>query len=232
MDDSSTALVQPFPMPKTTSLIRAFDNLYLAAEGSDAQKRALGHPASLPRPWDPATIIDPQLRYEAWLWLEDVVAWFNHEHVWNLGAGYIPPCWPRHPHLVHEIAVLADLRRQAGTALTSQPLEEWHRYAVPNFLDRMKQRMHDCCDTEHTDSPGRTKHTRHRAARPHRLDAYDADCQDTADNNPGWDEIEVDLDEGLETIGGPEPDGEQDAPPTRAALHLVPRLDPETGELL
>lgn len=232
MDDNSAALVQPFPMPKTTSLIRAFDNLSLAAEGSDAQKRALGNPAALPRPWDPATITDPQLRYEAWLWLEDVVAWFNHEYVWNLGAGYIPPCWPRHPHLVHEIAVLADLRRQAGMALTSQPLEEWHRYAVPNFLERVKQRLHDCCDTEHADWPGRTKQTRHRAARLDRLDAFDADCQDTADNNPDWEEIQVDLEEATEGLGEPESDVDQDAPATRSPLHLVPRLDPATGELV
>jgi hypothetical protein len=39
----------------------------------------------------------------------------------------IPGCWPQHPHLVHEIAVLADQRRRAGTARTSDVLEEWHR---------------------------------------------------------------------------------------------------------
>ena len=29
----------------------------------------------------------------------------------------IPSCWPHHPHLVHEIAVLADQRRKAGAPL-------------------------------------------------------------------------------------------------------------------
>jgi hypothetical protein len=37
-------------------------------------------------------------------------------------ADVIPLCWPQHPHLVHEIAVLADQRRRAGPGLTSDAL--------------------------------------------------------------------------------------------------------------
>ena len=66
-------------------------------------------------------------------WLDDVVIWLNHEYVWDVVA-MIPACWPKHPHLVHEIAVLADLRRRAGHALTGDALEEWHRYALPLSL--------------------------------------------------------------------------------------------------
>jgi hypothetical protein len=46
--------------------------------------------------------------------LEALVTWLNHEYVWDV-ANVIPPCWP-HPHLVHEIAVLADQRHRAGQA--------------------------------------------------------------------------------------------------------------------
>ena len=56
---------------------------------------------------DPATITDPSLRAEAWDWLDAVVCWFNAEYVWDPTLGVIPACWPRHPHLVHEIAVIA-----------------------------------------------------------------------------------------------------------------------------
>jgi len=54
---------------------------------------------------------------------EDVVTWLNREYVWDVGA-VIPGCWPQHPHLVHEIAVLADQRRRAGASLTSDTIEE------------------------------------------------------------------------------------------------------------
>jgi hypothetical protein len=63
---------------------------------------------------------------EVWSWLEAVVTWLNHEYVWDV-ADVIPPCWPQHPHLVDEIAVLADQRRRAGQAHTSDPLEDWQR---------------------------------------------------------------------------------------------------------
>src|SRR5688572_28872202 len=59
---------------------------------------------------------------EVWSWLEAVVTWLNHEYVWDTGD-VMPPCWPQHPHLVREIAVLADQRHRAGQALTSEALE-------------------------------------------------------------------------------------------------------------
>jgi hypothetical protein len=55
--------------------------------------------------------------------LEAVVTWLNQEYIWDV-ADVIPPCWPQHPHLVHEIAVLADQRRRTSLAPTSDPLEE------------------------------------------------------------------------------------------------------------
>jgi hypothetical protein len=53
-----------------------------------------------------------------WLRLEAVVAWPVTDYVWE-AADTIPACWPQHPHLVHEIAVLADQRRRAGHAFTN-----------------------------------------------------------------------------------------------------------------
>ena len=75
--------------------------------------------ANVPRPWDIDTCETPQLRKEVWSSLEAVVTWLNHEYVWNV-ADVIPHYWPQHPHLVDEIAVLADQRHRAGQALTSE----------------------------------------------------------------------------------------------------------------
>ena len=77
----------------------------------------------LPRPWEPATCRTPQRRQQLWCWLDAVVDWLVTKYVRDVGD-MIPVCWPQHPHLVYEIAVLADRRRRAGHALTSDTLEE------------------------------------------------------------------------------------------------------------
>jgi hypothetical protein len=69
-------------------------------------------------PWEPATCRTPPLRQQLWLWLDAVVAWLVTDYVWE-AADTIPACWRQHPHLVHEIAVLADQRRRAGHAFTN-----------------------------------------------------------------------------------------------------------------
>jgi hypothetical protein len=81
----------------------AYRELDRAANGSPEQIRALGDARLLPRPWEPATCRTQQLRS----WLDAVVTWLITEYVWEV-ADTIPACWPQHPHLVHEIAVLAD----------------------------------------------------------------------------------------------------------------------------
>ncbi len=163
MSSHDASLTLAFPLPGPLLGI-AFRDLYLAAEGSDNQKQVLGDPSLLPKPWDPPTCADPQLRAELWAWLNAVVGWFNHEYVWD-PAGMIPPCWPQHPHLVHEIAVLADQRRRAGLALTSNGFEEWHRYTVPNFTERMKSRLKAHCEQDHQPWPARGRYARHQDAR-------------------------------------------------------------------
>ncbi|MBT9273665.1 hypothetical protein KMZ32_06205 [Phycicoccus sp. MAQZ13P-2] len=155
-------VLEGFPRPGRR-VEHAYRELNVALYGDDNEKKALGNSAALARPWDPPTCVDPELRAEVWDWLDRVATWINHEYVWDPTA-MIPPCWPKHPHLVHEIAVIADLRRRAGLALTSEALEEWHRYALPAFTDRMRQRLKaQCEDQDHQTWPAQGRHKRHLA---------------------------------------------------------------------
>jgi hypothetical protein len=104
----------------------------------------------------------PQLRQQLWCWLEEVVEWLVAEYVWEV-ADTIPACWPQHPHLVHEIAVLADQRRRAGHALTSDALEEWHRHNLPGFTERMRSRLRNHCEDGHQAWPAKGRYTRYMA---------------------------------------------------------------------
>ena len=57
----SPRLALPFPPPGQLVAL-AYRELDLAANGSAEQIRALGDVRLLPRPWDPATCRNPQLR--------------------------------------------------------------------------------------------------------------------------------------------------------------------------
>ena len=209
----SEPLVLPFPPPDGVELKRAYRNLYLSANGTEADKKRIGNPANLPRPWDPPSCTNPTLRRELWAWLEKFVTWFNHEYVWDHNAGMIPACWPQHPHLVHEIAVLADQRRRAGIDPTSSALEEWHRFGIPGFLQRLTARTKNSCDEHHTAWPAEARHDRSA-----RRAAADARIQLFADD-----------------VAGPRaPDPVLKTKPT--LLHLVQQpsgelVDPNTGEV-
>jgi hypothetical protein len=169
-------LIKPFPAPGRLVQL-AYRELDLVSNGAQDQLLALRDLRNLPRPWDPATCQTPQLRKEVWSWLEAVVTWLNHEYVWDV-ADVIPPCWPQHPHLVHEIAVLADQRRRAGLGLTSDALEEWHRYSLPSFTERMNMRLRSHCQEDHQSWPAKGRHTRHtsEASRHKRMNIYAADA--------------------------------------------------------
>ena len=93
-------------------------------------------------------------------------------------AGVVPHCWPQHPHLVRELAVLADQRRRATLALGSDALEEWHRYALPAFVDRMRQRVKNHCEDGHQQWPAKGRHSRHlgEPAAAQRAHAYERDA--------------------------------------------------------
>ena len=178
-DPAEQPMIRGFP--EGGPLIRlAYRELNIAANGTKEQIKALGNPILLPRPWDPATCRKTELREQVWAWLEVVVTWLNREYVWDVSA-VIPGCWPQHPHLVHEIAVLADQRRRAGTTLTSDALEEWHRYALPAFIDRMRTRIKDHCEEGHQRWPASSRYARHVSdtARRERTDVYRSDVQAT-----------------------------------------------------
>jgi len=162
--DSRTApsqLILGFPAPGTR-ILKAYADVWEAQNGSAEQKKKLDHPSDLPRPWDPATCLDPELRWELWVWLDEVAEWINSEYVWEAsGDGCIPDCWPLHPHIVHELGVVADQRRRAGQASKSDLLENWHKYVLPGFMDRMKQRLKQSCDDDHQPWPARGRYTRY-----------------------------------------------------------------------
>lgn len=142
---------------------QAYYDLYRAETAKSADDLGDLDPIEkLPRPWDIATVANPDLRFEVWGWLDAVVVWLNTECVWDVGD-LVPQCWPSHPHLVHELGVLADQRRRAGLAFTSDALDEWQRYTLPSFLDRMRARYRGFCEDGHQPAPGRARIIRYNA---------------------------------------------------------------------
>lgn len=156
---SAVPMVRPFPQPGPL-LKLAYWELKEAVDGTQEHKRKLGDPSVLPRPWDPGSVTHPLLRKQLWEWLDEVVIWVNTEYVWDVDA-MVPACWPHHPHLVRELAVLADQRRQTADAVDSDALEEWHRYALPAFQQRMRSRLAVHCDDGHQPWPAKGRHARH-----------------------------------------------------------------------
>ena len=137
----------------------------VAAQLDQLRTLRTGHPAAiaaldvtdLARPWEPATCTE-ELREQIWWWCDDVAAWLNHDYAWRPGQ-LIPPCWPAHPHIAHELAVLACLRVEAEAAIDLDLLEAWHRDALPGFLERMISRLGESCRTgSHTDWPAAARH--------------------------------------------------------------------------
>ncbi len=175
MADTHQLLAAAFPEPGRV-LREAFRQVDLGVSGTAADKRALEKSGPVPRPWDPPTCRNPALREELWDWLEEVVAWLNSQYVWDVD-GAIPACWPHHPDLVHEVAVIADKRRRAGAAYSSDGLEEWHRVCLPAFVERMGVRTGTHCEEGHQPWPAKGRYARYvgdRSAQDRR-DAYRAD---------------------------------------------------------
>lgn len=148
---------QAFPTPGPL-VAQAYRTLLTARNGTDEEREQIGDPAKLPRPWDPPTCaVHPDLYTEVMQWLDAVVDWLTIEYTWAV-KGIIPPCWLDHPHLIHEIAVLTDQRRNASHTLDSNALEEWHQYALPGFTDRMTHLLERTCDSEHRPWPARSRY--------------------------------------------------------------------------
>ena len=208
-DPRPDPMVTTFPHPGR-QLEQAYRELDLALNGIDEQRTALGSLRLLPRPWDPDSLTRPQLRRELWDWLEAFTIWLNTEYVWDV-AGVVPHCWPQHPHLVRELAVLADQRRRAALALGSDALEEWHRYALPAFVDRMRQRVKNHCDDGHQQWPAKGRQSRHlgEPATTQRAQAFD---QDAARHSP--------------------PSGNNESTPPRLRVVEGQTIDTGTGEIV
>ncbi len=143
-------VVESFPPPPRL-VAKAYSKLQVLQTGNEEAIRGLGPLELLERPWDPDRC-GPASRRQLWDWLDDVAAWVNHEYGWGVER-LIPPCWPQHPHIAHELPVLADQRYTAGQAFHSGALEEWHRFTLPLFLERMTARLGNRCVTRHDEWP-------------------------------------------------------------------------------
>ena len=156
-------MVRPFPEPGPTIHAAMGQLQWLTGETSadEEEMRAL---AQMPRPWDPATCAG-QMRTELWAWLDVVAMWVNEQHLWNVTRPGIPECWPAHPHLVHDLAVLACNRYNTRFAVTPVPLEDWHRNGLPEFLERLRDRLGDGCQPgKHQPRPRRERDETHASA--------------------------------------------------------------------
>jgi hypothetical protein len=133
-----TRIVTPFPDPPE-QLTDVLTRLGIRNRGDTEEMAAPGNLSAVPIPWELARCPNP-LREAIWRWCDEVAAWLNHEYVWH-PTKMIPPCWPRHPHIARELPNLAILRWQAEQSPTLELMEEWHRYALPNFSERMLDRL-------------------------------------------------------------------------------------------
>ncbi len=145
-------IVIGFP-PPPPPIQHTLNTLSVLRSGDREKIAELGDIDDMPRPWDPASC-DDELRRHLWSWLDDVVAWINREYAWR-PMSLIPSCWPAHPHIARELPVLACLRVAADEALNPEPAEEWHRHALPLFMDRMTGRLGEsgCRNDKHVDWP-------------------------------------------------------------------------------
>lgn len=152
----------PAAFPEPGHLVQlAYHDLEVAATGDQEQTRLLGAVDALPRPWNPSTCNDPRLRDQLEDWLHRVAVWLNRDLCWQ-PADMVPGCWMQHPALARELALLADRRRAAESALTSDAMDEWHRSTLPAFLARVHADASGCV-TGHRDWPGRVRYARQPA---------------------------------------------------------------------
>ena len=140
---TSTAPYEVLPFPLPGDLLAA---VQIEWDGIEVTGGPI--PPDLPRPWEPATCTSTGLQAELATWLTEFVAWLNTQHTWNPDTA-VPACWPHHPHLVHDLAVLADQRRRASDQPSSQLLEQWQRITLPSFLDRLHDAVGQRCAASH-----------------------------------------------------------------------------------
>lgn len=156
-------MVQPFPEPGPT-IRGVMEKLQYATIEPPVDEDELQALAQMPRPWDPGSCTG-QIRGELWTWLDQVAMWVNEQHLWNVTRPGIPECWPQHPHLVNDLALLASGRYYTSFAVTPAALEDWHRWSLPFFLDRLRDRLGDGCQpARHQQRPRRERDESHASA--------------------------------------------------------------------
>ena len=183
MVNDAPQIVSRFPQPP--GQVRQALVTLAIVRGGDAEAIAeLGDTRDLPRPWDPATC-PTDLRQQVWLWCDDVAGWINQQYSWKT-TSLIPGCWPRHPHIANELAVLACLR-DAADSTGPELLEEWHRHTLPLFTDRLAARLGEstCRVGKHQDWPaaGRIDAYASQDATQERQDRFTADVHAAAGND-------------------------------------------------
>lgn len=146
-----------FPTPPG-SVLKALEQLAVLRRGDPDEIAAAGELNDLPRPWDPARC-PGKLRAAVWAWCDAVADWINHEYAWR-PTQMIPPCWPRHAHIARELPVLACQRWSAEQATNYDLVDDWHRYALPLFCERMFGRLGEstCRTGKHVDWPAESRH--------------------------------------------------------------------------
>lgn len=161
MNGSVEPMANPFPHPSNV-ISSILDELRLASVLKPESRQELVEISMLPRPWDPASC-PSDLRGLIYTWLDVVVAWINEDLTWRVDR-VVPTCWTEHPHIVHELAVVACLRWEAGYAVTPAAPEDWHRHTLPLFLDRLVQRVGTtgCPPGKHQPHPGTARNAQYR----------------------------------------------------------------------
>ena len=156
MVSDAPRIVSRFP-PPPGQVRQALVTLAIVRGGDPEAIVELGDTRDLPRPWDPASC-PAELRQQLWLWCDDVAGWVNQQYSWKT-TSLIPGCWPRHPHIANELAVLACLR-DAADSTGPELLEEWHRHTLPLFTDRLAARLGEstCRVGKHQDWPAAARY--------------------------------------------------------------------------
>lgn len=184
VNHNQSRIAEPLPAPPRT-VTHALHLVDIVRRGDPAEMKRAGDLTDLPRPWDPASCPE-KLRQDLWEWCDRVADWVNHEYAWR-PVDMIPACWPRHPHIARELAVLAVLRYTAEQAPDPGPVEEWHRYSLPMFLDRMTARLGEsgCRTGKHIDWPAAARHAAFVESSGERRQAIVADTR-TVVNLADW----------------------------------------------
>lgn len=175
-------MVRPFPEP-SPKVRSGLKQLRRHEQDLPSDSNVLDDVDELPRPWDPASCT-PDLQSEIWLWLEAVASWINDQHLWSVTRQGIPECWPDHPHVIHDLAVVACARYYASLTANPSALETWHREILPGFLHRLADRLGDSCQPgEHAPPPRRERegaYARRRHQRDLRFGTHAQSVSETA----------------------------------------------------